>query len=951
MPRDIPIKEIARYEWEVPKSYRHDMRVPVRIYATREQLNKMLEDRTVEQGVNVSTLPGIYKFSIILGDGHQGYGFSIGGVAAFDAEEGVISPGGIGYDINCLPGDTKVLSPLGYYVMLRDLGIGSDVISIGEGLLESNVVYHFNRFEREIYVIRTASGRVLRLSYDHPVLTRNGMVTAEGLRVGDYVALYPFNGQPYESLPDIVLVDEDSLPSSSIRVLKRLGLIPLKTSDPRFPLLVRILGYFIGDGAFDGKMAWFYGSQDGLELIRKDIMKIGFKPSRIYHRRRRSRIGDKEFIGDEYSFKVSAWSFRHLLVALGAPEGKKSEARFVIPGWLFKMPRWVKRLFLAGYFGAELEKPYTLNGYNFTDLRVTVVKRKDLISSGIEFLEGVKKLLNDLGVETGEIYSIEYGDRVLLRLTISSKPENLIKLWTEIGYDYNPSRMNLGLAAATYLSYKMRVLEHRANVMKLSIEMHESGSTLSEIVGELGSEYAGKRFIERSIYGDRGEIRVPPNFPKFKEWLSNHFDGIRIWDEIISIEKVPFNDYVYDITVDRDEHNFIADGFIVSNCGVRVMRTDLDVGDVLPRLRELADALFRNVPAGLGSRRKDFRVDMRTLDEVARGGAQYIIERFGLGWGEDIEHIEERGAMSGADPSRVSDNAKRRGLNQLGTLGSGNHFLEIQRVDKIFDERLAKALGITHVGQILVMVHTGSRGFGHQICSDYLKVMDRYVRRMGIRLVDRELVYAHIKSREAEDYIKAFKCAVNFAFANRQAISHWVRQSFEQVFHTSADKLGMGLIYDVAHNIAKLEEHDVDGRRVKVYVHRKGATRALPAGHPLTPKDYKNIGQPVLVPGSMGTASYILIGLPGSMVKSFGSAPHGSGRVMSRHAAKRRYRADQVLNELNKRGIIVRADSKATISEEVQYAYKSSDEVALVAEVVGIAKRVVRLMPLAVVKG
>lgn len=387
------------------------------------------------------------------------------------------------------------------------------------------------------------------------------------------------------------------------------------------------------------------------------------------------------------------------------------------------------------------------------------------------------------------------------------------------------------------------------------------------------------------------------------------------------------------------------------NCGVRVMRTDLDVDDVMPRLKELADALFRNVPAGLGSRRKDFRVDIRTLDEVARGGAQYIIERFGLGWPEDIEHIEERGRMEGADPSKVSDNAKRRGLNQLGTLGSGNHFLEIQRVDKIFDERVAKAFGITHEGQIVVMIHTGSRGFGHQICSDYLRVMDRYVRRMGIKLVDRELVYAHVKSREAEDYLKAFKCGVNFAFANRQAISHWVRQSFEQVFHRSADSLGMKLIYDVAHNIAKLEEHTVDGKKVKVYVHRKGATRALPAGHPLTPQDYKSVGQPVLVPGSMGTASYILVGLPGSLEKSFGSAPHGSGRLLSRHAAKRQYRADQVLRELSQRGIIVRADSMATITEEVQYAYKSSDEVTLVAEVVGIAKRVVRLMPLAVVKG
>ena len=387
------------------------------------------------------------------------------------------------------------------------------------------------------------------------------------------------------------------------------------------------------------------------------------------------------------------------------------------------------------------------------------------------------------------------------------------------------------------------------------------------------------------------------------------------------------------------------------NCGVRVMTTNLDEKDILPRLKELVDALFRNVPAGLGSRRRDFRVTFRELDEVARGGAQYIIEKFGLGWDEDIDHIEERGRMEGADPSKVSQNAKKRGVNQLGTLGSGNHFLEIQRVDKIYDERIAKQLGITHVGQITVMVHTGSRGFGHQVCGDYLKIMDRLVHRLGIRLPDRELVYAPLGSREADDYLKAFKSAVNFAFANRQAISHWVRQSFEQVYRQSADSLGMKLVYDVAHNIAKLEEHTVDGKKVKVYVHRKGATRSLPPGHPLVPKDYQNIGQPVLIPGSMGTASYILIGVPKSLEISFGSAPHGSGRVMSRAAAKRAYRADTLVHELRKRGIIVRAESKATLAEESPGAYKDSDEVAEVAEVVGLAKRVVRLMPLAVVKG
>ncbi len=387
------------------------------------------------------------------------------------------------------------------------------------------------------------------------------------------------------------------------------------------------------------------------------------------------------------------------------------------------------------------------------------------------------------------------------------------------------------------------------------------------------------------------------------------------------------------------------------NCGVRVIRTNLHYDDVKDKIKELADVLFRNVPAGLGSRRRDFHVTRSELDRIAVEGAQYIINKFGLGWADDPERIEEEGAIEGADPSYVSDTAKRRGLNQIGTLGSGNHFLEVQVVDKIFDEKLAEAMGIVERGQVVVMVHCGSRGYGHQVCSDYLKVMDRAIRKYNIKLPDRELAYAPLKSPEAQQYLKAFKCAVNFAFANRQAISHWVRQSFEEVFKTSADKLDMEIVYDVAHNIVKPEEHVVDGKRKLLYVHRKGATRSLPAGHPLLPKVYRSVGQPVLVPGSMGTASYILIGHPTSLERSFASAPHGSGRVLSRSAAKRMYRGDRILQDLSRRGIIVRAESMATVVEEVEFAYKSSDDVAMVADGAGLAKRVVRMLPLAVVKG
>lgn len=387
------------------------------------------------------------------------------------------------------------------------------------------------------------------------------------------------------------------------------------------------------------------------------------------------------------------------------------------------------------------------------------------------------------------------------------------------------------------------------------------------------------------------------------------------------------------------------------NCGVRLMVTNLDEKDVRPRIQELINAIFRNVPSGLGSRRKDFQVTRNELDRIAVEGARYVIERFGLGWPEDLKHIEEEGCLEGADPSYVSAAAKERGLPQIGTLGSGNHFLEVQVVDKIFDERAAKKMGITHEGQVTVLVHTGSRGYGHQICSDYLRVMERAAHKYGIRLPDRELACAPAKSKEAESYLKAFACAVNFAFANRQAISHWVRQSFAEVFKQPAETLGLELVYDVAHNIVKLEEHVVDGIKRKVWVHRKGATRSFPAGHPLVPEDYRDIGQPVLLPGSMGTASWVLLGNPRAMEMTFGSTAHGAGRTASRAEAKRRLTATQVIQDLNRRGIYIRSDSMETVVEEADQAYKNVDIVAEVSHKAGIGTKVARLIPIGVVKG
>ena len=386
------------------------------------------------------------------------------------------------------------------------------------------------------------------------------------------------------------------------------------------------------------------------------------------------------------------------------------------------------------------------------------------------------------------------------------------------------------------------------------------------------------------------------------------------------------------------------------NCGVRLLTTNFSERDLRPKLNELATAIFHNVPSGLGSHRKDFSVSPSELDRITREGVPYLIDK-GYGWPEDAEHCEENGRMPGANPDKVSSVAKKRGLPELGTLGSGNHFLEIQKVDKIFNEKVAKAFGITHEGQVTVMIHCGSRGYGHQICSDYLRVMERAIHKYHIELPDRELACAPGTSPEAQDYYQALACAVNYAFANRQMITHWVRQSFEQIFKMPADKIGLDLVYDVAHNIAKIEEHNVNGKTVKVWVHRKGATRAFPPGHKDIPADYRSLGQPVIIPGSMGTSSWILVGTPRAMEITFGSTAHGAGRMLSRAAATKRFTGSEIRRSLENRGIVVRAASMAVLAEEADPAYKNVDKVAEVSNAVGIATYVARLVPIAVIKG
>ncbi|MBN1368001.1 MAG: RtcB family protein [Dehalococcoidales bacterium] len=385
------------------------------------------------------------------------------------------------------------------------------------------------------------------------------------------------------------------------------------------------------------------------------------------------------------------------------------------------------------------------------------------------------------------------------------------------------------------------------------------------------------------------------------------------------------------------------------NCGIRLLRTNLTVAEVKPKIDKLVNSLFVNIPSGLGSKGK-IKVSERELNEVMVKGSRWAVEK-GYGEASDIEVTEENGRLQGANPDKVSPRAKQRGIPQLGTLGSGNHFLEIGIVDEIYEPDIAKTMGIDAKGQILIWIHTGSRGFGHEIYSDYLKILQNAPGRYGIDLPDRQLVCAPVTSPEGEAYLEAMACGANYAWANRQFITHWTRESLMNVLDKSPRELGLQQIYDVCHNIAKTEEHTVNGKKETLCVHRKGATRAFPAWHPDIPAVYRNTGQPVLIPGDMGRYSYIAVGTEQAMRETFGSTCHGAGRMQSRGAAKRAIRGQDVIHSLASRGILVRADSIGSIAEEASEAYKDVADVINVAHSAGISRKVARTVPLGVIKG
>jgi len=898
--------KINDYLWEVPKSFRSNMRVPARAYLSEKMLEQSFKDRSLEQLVNMASLPGIMKYSLAMPDMHEGYGFCIGGVAATDFEEGVISPGGVGYDINCLSPNTKVLIENGAYVTIKELSnFWKDkkikfLDRVRKRIKETEILCFLKRYNNpSIYRIVTTSGNEIEATDDHPIQTKQGMKEVSRLKEGDYVLVYPFKGVKYERPNSRTILTKTNIEEvlakirkihtgghfsgQIIRELESRDLLPLKYNSSYIPVLLKLMGYIFGDGSISigsKSQIWFYGKPEDLKEIQRDVARLGFTPSKVYSRKRNHYINTfyrtYQFSRTEYSVRVNSLSLAVLFISLGVPYGFKAHQSYRVPKWIFKCPLWQKRLFLAALFGAELSTPSTLNGYNFYAPQLNMQKSERLEKNAKLFLEDIAKLLKEFGIKTypvkkvdGYQYQGKKGKTIGFRLQIVQRAPNLLKFFETVNYEYNLQKHKEACLAAAYLRQKERIKEMRRRARKEIRRLYKRKGDFKklapQIICKYNSEYVTSQFLYHSIFPEkshgvvrrRGDPRISSNFSTFEDFKKKYSYGNQglVWEKIEKIEKIPYRNFVYDLTINNSNHNFIANTFVVSNCGMRLLVSNYKEQEIRDYIENLAEEIQKEVPSGLGKGRK-IKLDFASLNKILKRGARALVEA-GYGEKEDIENCEARGALEFADPDAVSEKAKRRGRDQVGTLGSGNHFLEIQKVAEIFDQEIAQVFGLFK-DQVVIMIHTGSRGLGHQIASDYIMTMVRAMDKYGIRLPDKELAACPINSSEGRQYFSAMACGANFAWANRQMIAYYVRKSWKKILGENAGHLR--ILYDVAHNIAKIEEHEINGQKRKLCVHRKGSTRAFPPLHPEIPEKYRKVGQPVLIPGSMGTASYVLVG-------------------------------------------------------------------------------------------
>lgn len=977
-------KKVSDVVWEIPKTFKSGMNVPVRVYATKKLVDQM-DLQVYDQASNVATLPGIQKYSFVMPDGHSGYGF-------------------------CVSPETKVLSEFGCFMQIKDFESkwkNTQVKCYNEDnkRIEETSIKRFLKIKPRNKVLRvfTKSGRKLTATEDHPFFTQDGMKSLNSIVIGEKVAVCPFEGVQYEApRSDAIISDEDvkdkllklGVAADSKRFqtildkLNQRNLLPLTFDNPRLPYILKIMGFLFGDGTMnfigkksDGILA-FFGRKEDLEDARKDIIKIGYIPSKVYIRRR----GEYEVA----SFYVNASSLLILFETLGVPRGRKTNQAFGIPKWVYDCKLWQKRLFLAALFGSELRAPHIRIGRkgNFGAPVFYTAKLKDLEWNAIEYLSDITKLLNDFGVKITkiqkhrEIVTSKGEVSSQMELVISSVEENLINLWNNVGFEYNKKRRCLANISLQYLKLKKESIKQKKLILRKLAKLKKKGWTYAEISDEIGLSIRMVKYFHLKSLRNRELILTIPrkSFPSFVDYVTdstkNLYQSGLVWDEIKEIREVNHNDSVYDFTVSHKNHNFVANTFLVSNCiggvaafdindggvispggigfdvncGMRLLLTNLTYDQVKPHLKTLVNKLFEKIPAGVGGEGL-VKLTKPEFKKALEEGGQWAVNN-GYGWKEDLERTELNGIAEWADVSKVSSKAIERGYNQIGTLGSGNHYVEIQWVkpENIVDEKLAKKWGI-FPNQIVIMFHTGSRGEGHQIATDYLQLfLSVMERKYGIKILDRELACAPFNSPEGQDYWKAMACAVNFSFANRQTITHQIRETFSEVLKQDGESLGLHQVFDIAHNRATLEKHKVDGELKELLIHRKGATGSYPAGRVEIPKLYRDDGSPVIIGGSMETGSYLLVGGEKAN-ETFMSTAHGSGRTMSRTRAKGMFRGEQLQRDMMKQGIYVKSVSFSGLAEEAGPAYKDIDDVIEATHLSGISKKVVKFIPIGNVKG
>ena len=952
---DIQLRKIRDCVWEIPQE--DGMEVPARVLASESLLEEIAEDKTLEQLRNSTHLPGMVDHAICMPDGHQGYGFPVGGVGAVDAETGCISPGAVGYDINCLPGSTDVRLSFGRRASLDTLRDRFETeratVPTADGLVSSDIRLFTESGTQPVYELETADGATVEATGDHPFRTPDGLTELSALTPGERVAVCPFRGieaeepEPVTVVSRADLVDADASPTVIDRLETR-GLVPLRTTDTELNRLLRLLGYHAGRGSLDETGVRFHGRPDTLQSIRDDLLALGCDGSQIASQ---TTCSDGAIESQQtQTVHVESEALRELFGELGATTGQHGRSAPSAPAFICQLTDWQRAVFYSGYFGAEMTAPTAGVTTGIQSPHVSVAGNQETLSSSREFLDEAAGFLRKLGIKTEVLETADGspdGSTDELRLQLGDDRETLIAFFETVGYRYVDEKRRAAVAAISYLNRAGAGGETSGRADN-GVRARADGGHPSVDATKASSESPVRTTVqdEENLTG-RGQNAEPQSFEAFRERLDIG-DDMTVSVRIERIELVGEKP-VYDIGVTDAAHTFLANGFVVSNCGVRMMRTNLEYDDIRGREEELVDSLFANIPAGLGGGGV-VQPGIDAVDGALERGVEWAVEN-GFGVEADLRHCEDEGRRDDACPEYITQKSKDRGKNQLGSLGSGNHFLEVQRVTDVFDSSVAETFGLRK-DQIVVLIHCGSRGLGHQTCTDYLRRIETEHADLLEGLPDKELAAAPAGSQLATEYYGAMCAAINFAWVNRQLIMHQTREVFERVFDRAWQDMEMDLLYDVAHNIAKRETHQVNGEQRELYVHRKGATRAFPAGRPDVPAAYRDVGQPVIIPGSMGAGSYVLRGGSESLDQTFGSTAHGAGRLMSRTQAKSEYWGGDVQDDLREsQKVYVKAESGATIAEEAPGVYKDIDEVVRVSDALGIGDKVARTFPVCNIKG